>query len=131
MKHNGLAKALKEVGINLPRSRLNFLSMLLMGIVEAGTVNLETVVETMQSRAQQASVYRRAQRFFAELALDETLFTSLVALKTRFTQQLDVVAVTEGGRRRPPRVQTQDCPERVPTPKSPNLRCCLRPDGRW
>lgn len=92
MKHSGLAKALKEVGVNLHQSRLNFLSMLLMGIVEARTVNLKTVVGTMQSWSQQASVYRRAQRFFAELELDETLFTSLMVgllARERYTLCVD------------------------------------------
>ncbi len=92
MKHTGLVEALKEAGVNMHRSRLTFLSMLMLGIVEARTVNLKSVVGTVQSWAREASVYRRAQRFFAELELDETLFTHFMVKlldKQRYTLCVD------------------------------------------
>ena len=92
MKHTGLVEALRAVGTGLHKSRLECLSMLMLGLVEAKTVNLKTVVGTMQSWAQEDSVYRRAQRFFAQIELDGVLFTrvmvSLLA-KTRYTLCLD------------------------------------------
>lgn len=92
MKHSGLVETLKEAGLHLHRSRLTFLSMLMLGIVETRTVNLKRVVGTMQSWAREASVYRRAQRFFAELELDETCFTRFVVTlldKERYTLCVD------------------------------------------
>lgn len=92
MKHTGLVEALKEAGVKLHKSRLVFLSMLMLGIVEARTVNLKRVVSTMQSWAYEASVYRRAQRFFAELELDGTDFTRLIVkllAKERYTLCVD------------------------------------------
>ena len=64
----------------------------MLGIVEARTVNLKRVVGTVQSWAREASVYRRAQRFFAELELNETHFTRLVVKllsKERYTLCVD------------------------------------------
>ena len=63
MKHTGMVEALSAVSSGLHKSRREFLSMLMLGLVEAKTVNLKTVVGTMQSWAQEDSVYRRAQRF--------------------------------------------------------------------
>lgn len=78
MKHNGLMEALRTIGITLQKSRLECLSMLMLGMVEARTVNLKVVVGEVQSWAKEASVYRRAQRFFAEIELDGLLFTRLI-----------------------------------------------------
>ena len=92
MKHNGLISRLSEIGINLHKSRLEFLAMLMLGMIEAKTVNLKKVVSTMQSWAQEDSVYRRAQRFFAEIELDALLFTRMMVKligKTRFVLCID------------------------------------------
>lgn len=64
MKHKGLIKVLQEIGIELHKSRLEFLAMLMLGIIETRTVNLKTVVGSMQTWALPKSAYRRAQRFF-------------------------------------------------------------------
>ncbi len=92
MKHTGLVEALLAVSLGLHKSRLECLSMLMLGMVEASTVNLKTVVGTVQSQAQEDSVYRRTQRFFAELELDGLLFTKVMVkllAKTRYTLCLD------------------------------------------
>ena len=78
MKHTGLMKRLLAIGINLHKSRLECLSMLMLGMVEARTVNLKAVVGEIQSWAQADSVYRRIQRFFAEMEVDGLLFTKLM-----------------------------------------------------
>lgn len=78
MKHTGLMKAMLGMGIKLHKSRLECLSMMMLGIVEARTVNLKTVVGKIQSWSQEDSVYRRAQRFFSEIELDGLLFTRLM-----------------------------------------------------
>ena len=92
MKHTGLVEALLGLSLGLHKSRLECLSMLKRGMVEARTVNLKTVVGTVQSWAQEDSVYRRAQRFLAELELDGLLFTKVMVkllAKTRYTLCLD------------------------------------------
>jgi len=78
MKHKGLIKVLQEIGIELQKSRLNFLGMLIIGIIESRTVNLKTVVISMQSQAQSKSVYRRAQRFFSEIEFSQIMFTKMI-----------------------------------------------------
>ena len=49
-----------------------------MGMIESRTVNLKTVVISMQTQAQSKSVYRRAQRFFSEIEISQLLFTKIV-----------------------------------------------------
>lgn len=78
MKHTGLMKGLLAIGINLHKSRLECLSMLMLGMVEARTVNLKAVVGEVQSWVKEDSVYRRAQRFFSEIEFDGLLFTRLM-----------------------------------------------------
>jgi hypothetical protein len=78
MKHTGLVNALKDVGIKLPKSRLEFMAMLILGLIEARTVNLKRVVAKMQSCAQEDSIYRRAQRFFASQRLNHKVFMRLM-----------------------------------------------------
>lgn len=71
MKHKQLLEILPACGIRLHRSRLECLSMLIVALIQARTVNLVTLSSMMESHAQAASVYRRLQRFFSELRLDE------------------------------------------------------------
>lgn len=92
MKHTGLMESLLAIGIRLHKSRLEGLSMVMLGIVEARTVNLKVVATVVQSWAQADSVYRRFQRFFAELVVDGLLFTSLMVRllsKERYTLCMD------------------------------------------
>lgn len=78
MKHKGLVEVLKDIGINLAKPRIEFMSMLILGIVEAKTVNLKKVVSKIQSWAKEDSVYRRAQRFFTEVELDHLSYTKVM-----------------------------------------------------
>jgi hypothetical protein len=66
--------------------------MVMLGMVEARTVNLKAVVGEVQSWAQEDSVYRRVQRFFSEIELDRLLFTRLMVklmAKERYTLCID------------------------------------------
>lgn len=78
MKHTGLSKSLKLIGVHVHKSRLDFMAMLMIGIIEAKTVNLKDVVSKMQSHAQEDSIYRRAQRFFANQKLNHLVFIRLM-----------------------------------------------------
>ena len=81
MSRTGLLAQLKESGLKLHPSRLKFLSLLIIAMVQAKTVNLATLVGMMESRAQPDSLYRRAQRFFQGLHLaDETVFRYALSL---------------------------------------------------
>ena len=74
MKHTRLMAQLKASGLKLHKSRLEFLSLLMIAIVQAKTVNLASLVGMMEGKAQAESFYRRAQRFFQALRLtDETV----------------------------------------------------------
>ena len=75
MKHTRLMGLLRESGLKLHESRLEFLSLLMIAVVQAKTVNLASVVGMMEGKAQADSFYRRAQRFFQGLRLaDELVF---------------------------------------------------------
>ena len=63
MKHTRLMGLLRESGLKLHKSRLEFLSLLMIAVVQAKTVNLASVVGMMEGKAQADSFYRRAQRF--------------------------------------------------------------------
>lgn len=76
MKHKGLMEILPGCGLRLHRSRLEFLSMIMVALVQARTVNLTELVGMMEGKAQVASFYRRAQRFFCELKLVDELVLS-------------------------------------------------------
>ncbi|MEM7738040.1 MAG: hypothetical protein AAF267_19870 [Deinococcota bacterium] len=78
MKHTGLVEALRDVGVKLPKARIAFMAMLILGLVEARTVNLKRVVAKIQSCAQEDSIYRRAQRFFASQQLNHKVFMRLM-----------------------------------------------------
>jgi hypothetical protein len=73
MKHSGLMAVLKESGLKLHRSRLEFLSLLMIAVVQAKTVNLASLVGMMEGKAQADSFYRRAQRFFQSLHLSDEM----------------------------------------------------------
>lgn len=81
MKHKGLMEILPGCGLRLHRSRLEFLSMIMVALVQARTVNLTGLIGIMEGKAQAASLYRRAQRFFRELHLvDEVVLRCAQAL---------------------------------------------------
>ena len=89
MKHTGLLAQLKESGLKLHRSRLEFLSLLMMAMVQAKTVNLASLVGMMEGKAQADSLYRRAQRFFQGLRLaDEMVFGYALKLHPRKSYSL-------------------------------------------
>ncbi len=69
MKHTRLMAELKANGLKLHKSRLAFLSLLMIALVQAKTVNLASLVGMMEGKAQADSFYRRAQRFFQGLRL--------------------------------------------------------------
>ena len=71
MKHTRLMARLKASGLELHKSRLEFLSLMILAVVQAKTVNLASLVGMMEGRAQADSVYRRAQRFFQALHLSD------------------------------------------------------------
>ena len=92
MKHIGLLAQLRTSGLKLHPSRLKFLSLLMIAVVQAKTVNLATLVGMMEGKAQADSFYRRAQRFFQGLHLsDETVFRYALSLhpKQRYSLCLD------------------------------------------
>ena len=78
MKHTQLMAALKEAGLQMHKSRLTFLSMMMLALVQAKTVNLATLVGMMESNAQTDSLYRRAQRFFQSFYISPELVLKLV-----------------------------------------------------
>ncbi len=51
MKHIGLMRSLLAIGISIHKSRFECLSMLMLGIVKARTVNLKAVVSVVRSWA--------------------------------------------------------------------------------
>lgn len=71
MKHTRLMAELKASGLKLHRSRLEFLSLLMIALVQAKTVNLASLVSMMEGTAQVDSFYRRAQRFFQMMCLPD------------------------------------------------------------
>ena len=73
MKHTGLMAELKASGVKLHKSRLEFLSLMMIAVVQAKTVNLAALVGMMEGKAQADSLYRRAQRFFQGLRLADEL----------------------------------------------------------
>lgn len=73
MKHTGLLAQLKTSGLKLHPSRLKFLSLLMIAVVQAKTVNLAELVGMMEGKAQADSFYRRAQRFFQGLRLTDEM----------------------------------------------------------
>lgn len=81
MKHTGLLAQLKASGMKLHGSRLKFLSLLMIAVVQAKTVNSASLVGMMEGTAQADSFYRRAQRFFREMRLmDEMTFSYALKL---------------------------------------------------
>lgn len=82
MKHTRLMELLKESGLKLHKSRLEFLSLMMIAVVQAKTVNLASLVGMMEGKAQADSFYRRAQRFFQDLRLADEMVLKY-ALKSR------------------------------------------------
>src|SRR5512134_3470568 len=56
--------------LDLSRSRLQTLALLIIGMVNARTVNLSHLASQFPGEAQVASSYRRLQRFFQYVRLD-------------------------------------------------------------
>ena len=56
--------------LDLSRSRLQTLALLIIGMVNARTVNLSHLASQFPGEAQVASSYRRLQRFFQHVRLD-------------------------------------------------------------
>ena len=77
MKHKQLLEVLPDCGIKLHRSRLECLSMVMVALIQARSVNLVTLASMIESRAQVSSIYRRLQRFFSELHLEEEVLLRL------------------------------------------------------
>ena len=89
MKHTGLMEQLKASGLKLHRSRLEFLSLLVIAMVRAKTVNLASLVGMMEGKVQPDSFYRRAQRFFQTLYLsDELVLRYVVQLHSQKSYSL-------------------------------------------
>ena len=78
MKHTKLLALLKASGLKHHKSRLTFLSLLILAMIQAKTVNLVTLVGMMESHAQVASLYRRAQRFFQTSQLSAEMVLKVV-----------------------------------------------------
>ena len=92
MKHTRLMERLKGSGLKLHKSRLEFLSLMMVALVQAKTVNLAEVVGMIESRAQEASLYRRAQRFLGALKVPEAFvvrYTLGLQPKQRYCLCLD------------------------------------------
>ena len=92
MKHTRLMASLKASGLKLHKSRLAFLSLLMIALVQAKTVNLAALVGMMEGKAQADSFYRRAQRFFQGLRLaDEVVLNYALKLhpQKRYSLCLD------------------------------------------
>jgi len=89
MKHKQLITELKVSGLKLHKSRLEFLSLVLIALVQAKTVNLASLVGVIESKAQAESLYRREQRFFQSLRLtDETILKYALGLHARHSYSL-------------------------------------------
>lgn len=56
MKHKQLMTELKASGLKLHKSRLEFLSLVLIALVQAKTVNLASLVGMIESKAPPASL---------------------------------------------------------------------------
>ncbi len=56
MKHKGLMEILPGCGLRLHKSRLEFLSMIMVALVQARTVNLASITGMMEGQVQAASL---------------------------------------------------------------------------
>lgn len=79
--------------VALSNSRLETLATLIVGCISARTVNLSHLAGHFSGTAQPASYYRRVQRFFQYVRLDEDWLTQLIIrilqLRAPFTLCLD------------------------------------------
>lgn len=64
--------------LGLGKSRLETLSMLLIGLIQGRTVNLTHIASQCHGSARHASKYRRLQRFFQHVRLDQAVIAALV-----------------------------------------------------
>lgn len=64
--------------LSLGKSRLETLSMLLIGLIHGRTVNLTHIASHCHGSARYASKYRRLQRFFQHVHLDQAVIAALV-----------------------------------------------------
>ena len=91
MKHNELVDVLLAYGWQMHLSRLKFMSMLLVGLIEAQSVNLKQVVKQIYTEAAQGSKYRRAQRFMSEMKVNQlSLIAFILNLYPQKTYRLAV-----------------------------------------
>ena len=84
MKHTKLMGLLKESGLKLHRSRLEFLSLMMIAIVQVKTVNLASLVGMMEGKARADSFYRRAPQYTTKKVLQvwNGLFSPLKTVLT-------------------------------------------------
>jgi len=68
-------------------ARLNFLAQLLIALFRVKTVNLAEIAPAFVGRAQQASHYKRLQRFFRHFELDDTVVARAVVALMSFSSQ--------------------------------------------
>ncbi len=64
--------------IDLSKSRLETLALLITGMIGARTVNLSHIASERGSKVKIASTYRRLQRFFQHVAPDEDWAARLI-----------------------------------------------------
>lgn len=85
----------RELGkhFSMGRTRRESLCFLLLGIIQYGTVNLSRVVSVFDGSAQQASNYRRLQRFFQHIHLDAACLARLIVRLTGLEGQDWVLAI--------------------------------------
>lgn len=78
--------------VHLHRARLRVLAALVLALARFRTTNLARLCLAMPGRAHETSAYRRLQRFFAQVALDDDALHALLlahAPKTPLTLSLD------------------------------------------
>ena len=61
------------------KSHLDVLSTLVIALIKKRTVNLTQLATTFPGTSQTLSCYRRIQRFFAQIAFEDTVFALLIA----------------------------------------------------
>ncbi|WP_267428762.1 IS4 family transposase [Methylobacterium sp. GC_Met_2] len=72
--------------LGLGKSRLETLSMLLIGLIHSRTVNLTHIASQCHGPARYASKYRRLQRFFQHVRLDQAVIATLVVRMLKLTR---------------------------------------------
>lgn len=72
--------------LGLGKSRLETLSMLPIGLIHGRTVNLSHIASQCHGPARYASKYRRLQRFFQHVHLDQAVIAALVVRLLKLTR---------------------------------------------